>query len=290
MELPCPSSTCTFKTVKLEYDQAQEQLNLHARIDHSAAIAGGGGDSQRRPEKFHRPEISIDKSMEDWNEFLVTWEQYKEEYELEGSQLIRQLYACCSVEMKTSLSRITSGQQFKKTEKELLALMRQLAVRYQNPMVHVQEFLQQTQNSDSITRFKLIAGLADPEIKEDILSLEERSLDETVKAVEAKESGKLARQTLSATPGPSKMSNVKANPRIVQLPDPITFESYQVHRQHCSNCGKVGHTSQREDREKNCPAWDKICKSCNRKGHFQNVCRMKRKPFVGKTKKVADEC
>ena len=64
MELPCPSSTCTFKTVKLEYAQAQEQLELHARIDHSAAIAGGGGESQRRPEKFHRPEISIDKSME----------------------------------------------------------------------------------------------------------------------------------------------------------------------------------------------------------------------------------
>ena len=141
MELPCPSSTCAYKTVKLEYAQAQEQLELHARIDHSAAIAGGGGDSQRRPEKFHRPEISIDKSTEDWNEFLVTWEQYKEEYKLEGPQLIRQLYACCSVEMKTSLSRITSGQQFKKTEKELLELMRQLAVRYQNPMVHVQEFL-----------------------------------------------------------------------------------------------------------------------------------------------------
>ena len=146
---------------------------------------------------------------------MVTWEQYKEEYELEGPQLIRQLYACCSVEMKTSLSRITSGQQFKKTEKELLELMRQLAVRYQNPMVHVQEFLCQTQNqdegvrsfltrlrgvaarcnfsekcqdcnkaicySDSIIRFKLIAGLADPEIKEDILSLEEKSLDELLK-------------------------------------------------------------------------------------------------------------
>ena len=31
--------------------------------------------------------------------------------------------------------------------------------------------------SDSIVRFKLIAGLHDPEIKEDILSLEEKSLD-----------------------------------------------------------------------------------------------------------------
>ena len=47
--------------------------------------------------------------------------------------------------------------------------------------------------ADSIICFKLIAGLYDPEIKEDILSLEERTLDETVKTIEAKESGKLAR-------------------------------------------------------------------------------------------------
>ena len=44
-------------------------------------------------------------------------------------------------------------------------------------------------------RFKLTTGLYDTEIKEDILSLEEKSLDETVKAIEAKESRKQARQT-----------------------------------------------------------------------------------------------
>ena len=322
VKLPCPSSTCTFETVELDPAQAERQVNLHVKIDHAAAIAtASGGDGQKRPEKFPRPEISIDKSTEDWNEFLVTWEQYKEEYKLEGPGLIRQLYACCSEEMKTSLSRITSGQQFKKTEKELLLLMKQFAVRYQNPMVHVQEFLQQTQNqdegvrqfltrlrgvgarcnfsekcldcdkdisyADSIIRFKLIAGLADPEIKEDILSLEEKSLDDTVKAIEAKESGKHARQTIGTTAATGKVNVTKQ--KIVQLPDPITFESYQVHRVYCSNCGKVGHTSQKEDREKNCPAWNQICKACNRKGHFQNVCRMKKKQFVGKAKKVDED-
>ena len=40
---------------------------------------------------------------------------------------------------------------------------------------------------------KLIAGLYDTEVKEDILSAEDKPLDETVKAIEAKESGKLAR-------------------------------------------------------------------------------------------------
>ena len=324
VELPCPSSTCEFKTVKLEYAQAEKQLELHARLDHAVAMAAGG-DSHRKPEKFPRPEISIDKSTEDWHEFLVTWDQYKEEYQLSGRALIRQLYACCSEEMKTSLSRITSGKQFEKTEKELLELMKQLAVRYQNPMVHVQEFLRQNQNqdegvrhfltrlrgvaarcnfsekcencdrdisySDSIIRFKLVAGLADSEIKEDILSLDEKSLDETVKAIEAKVSGKLARQTLGAAAAPGKVAVTRqAGPRMIQVPDQYSrYETHQVHRQHCSNCGKTGHSSQRDDREKNCPAWDKICQACNRKGHFKNVCRMKKKPFVGKAKKVDDD-
>ena len=47
--------------------------------------------------------------------------------------------------------------------------------------------------ADSIICFKLIAGLYDPEIKEDILSLGERSLDEFVKYIEAKENEQQAR-------------------------------------------------------------------------------------------------
>ena len=117
----------------------------------------------------------------------------------------------------------------------LLKLIKQLAVRYQNPAVHVQEFLGLSQQqdegvrhyltrlrgtasrcnfvetcsapdcdnevsyADSIIRFKLIAGLCDSEIKEDILSSEDKSLDDTVKAIEAKESGKLARKTVGVT-------------------------------------------------------------------------------------------
>ena len=80
-------------------------------------------------------------SAEDWAEFEVTWEQYKEEYSLAGPALIRQLYACCADELKQGLSRLTGGGQFGLTETNLLKMIKQLAVRYQNPAVHVQEFL-----------------------------------------------------------------------------------------------------------------------------------------------------
>ena len=42
--------------------------------------------------------------------------------------------------------------------------------------------------ADSIIRFKLIASLSDTEIKEDVLSAEDKTFEETVKAIEAKES------------------------------------------------------------------------------------------------------
>ena len=78
----------------------------------------------------------------------MTWRQYKDEYKLSGSSLIRQLFASCSEELCHSLSRSTGGSHFNKSEKQLLELMKQLAVQYQNPAVHVQEFLRLVQQQD----------------------------------------------------------------------------------------------------------------------------------------------
>ena len=57
--------------------------------------------------------------------------------------------------------------------------------------------------TDAIIWFKLIARLYDTEIKEDILSLEEKSLDEN----EARERGKLTRQTLGTPATPAKIAS-----------------------------------------------------------------------------------
>ena len=157
VRLPCVAGgACNFMTVELEYAQAKELLDTHLRYAHPvAAGAGGGAGGNKKPEKFPRPEIKLDSSAEDWAEFKVTWTQYKEEYELAGAALIRQLYACCSEELRQSLSRSTGGKHFEKTEAELLALMKQLAVRYQNPAVHVQDFLSLTQSQDEGVRHYL---------------------------------------------------------------------------------------------------------------------------------------
>ena len=50
--------------------------------------------------------------------------------------------------------------------------------------------------SDNLIKFKLVSGLLDSEIKEDILGGDDKSLEETVKAIEAKESAKQAKVKL----------------------------------------------------------------------------------------------
>ena len=70
IQLDCPARDCDYKTQQLEYAQAKELLDIHVKVDHPTIPAGG--ENQRRPEKFPRPEISLDKSAEDWSEFKVT--------------------------------------------------------------------------------------------------------------------------------------------------------------------------------------------------------------------------
>ena len=122
----------------------------------------------------------------------------------------------------------------------------------------------------SMIRFKLIAGLYDSEIKEDILSAKDKTLEETVKQIEAKESGKVARKTVGASSVPN-------------VPSVKPVLSQQVVR--CSHCNRTGHGSSPQEREKKCPALNKSCGNCDRKGHFRAVCRSKPKQ-QGKSNEV----
>ena len=148
--------SCQYETQEQEFAQSKELLESHLKYAHPVQ---GGGNNDRKLEKFPRPEIKLESSAEEWSEFIVTWDQYKEEYQLGGPSLIRQLFACCSEELRHSLS----GTHFAKTEPQLLALIKQLAVRYQNPAVHVQEFLGLVQHQDEgvrhfVTRLRGVAA------------------------------------------------------------------------------------------------------------------------------------
>ena len=151
-----------------------------------------------KPEKFPRPNVGLDEPIEKWEDFSSSWQQYKEEYCLSGKKLTRQLIACCSPDLATSLSRVSGGKHFDLEETDILKQMKNLVVRFENPAVHVQTFFamhqqpedgvrhflarlrgfanhcefrvrcscaQEVSYADNDIKYKLVAGLVDEEIK-----------------------------------------------------------------------------------------------------------------------------
>jgi len=214
----------------------------------------------------------MDSSAEDWSKFEVS----------ENSTRRSTPWLALPSSGSSTPAAVTSSSRASQDPPEVGSSfrLRQLVVRYQNPAVHVQEFLTRLRGSasrcnfvenctaagcdsevsyaDSIIRFKLIAGLSEAKIKEDILSAEDRSLDETLKAIEAKENGKLV--------GVSEASKAAA----------VTTGAQPRNCDYCGRtCGSSASVS-RSSREKNCTAWGKVCSNCKQKGHFSAVCQKER--------------
>ena len=156
VSLSCPTGgSCDYMTEKLSVDHTLALLQMHERTTHgTGASSGSDGDAGRnsKPEKFPRPAIGLDEPVERWEDFKSAWEQYKDEYSLSGQRLTRQLVACCSSELSTSLSRATGGKHFTLQEDVLLLRMQELVVRFENPAVQVQTFLAINQHADEGVR------------------------------------------------------------------------------------------------------------------------------------------
>ena len=120
VKLKCPAGVaCTYVTEEVDSQTALALLPMHERAVNPAS--GGGGESTKanKPEKFPRPQIDQDSTAEAWDEFHTAWQQYKDEYSLSATTLNRQLYACCSQSLATSLSCTTSGKHFELGEEQL---------------------------------------------------------------------------------------------------------------------------------------------------------------------------
>ena len=289
VEIPCPAGgECTYVTPKLPAASAVELLAMHERIAHGS---NASAVVNVKPEKFPRPNVGLDEPIEKWEDFSSSWQQYKEEYCLSGKKLTRQLIACCSPDLATSLSRVSGGKHFDLDETDILKQMKNLVVRFENPAVHVQTFLAMHQQpeegvrhflarlrgvanhcefrvrcscthevsyADNVIKYKLVAGLVDEEIKEDVLGTTDLDLEATIKMIEGKEGAKKAKQSLSQsfTGQVSQVGKVKLRK--------------------CTHCGRSGHQGSSTDREKHCPAYDKTCNNCGKKGHFRKKCLSKK--------------
>ena len=273
LELECQVPGCSWKTPSLDPAVGIRMLQLHVDGVHAASVNSDGGSlAVSKAEKVPRPVVKMDMGEDDYLYFESRWESYKRATGLKDAQLIRdQLLAACSEDLSRDLFRLVGSAIQLLTEEKLLKKIKELAVRPQNNLINVvkllgleqerdepiknflarlkgaanvckltvkctaQECREDVSYSDQVVLHALVRGLADEEIREEVLaSCEEKSLDDTVKLVEAKEAGRRSAKHLGA----SDLASSEVNKMTAYKKE----QSQQVKdQQKCDYCGKKGH-------------------------------------------------
>ena len=86
-------------------------------------------------EKVKRPVISTAGTSEEWVYFESRWSDYIEATKIAGRDKVVQLIECCDEQLRKDLTRSAGGSLTNKTEQEVLAAIKKLAVREENTMV-----------------------------------------------------------------------------------------------------------------------------------------------------------
>ena len=132
--------------------------------------------------------------------------------------------------------------------------------------------------TEQIIRDVITRGLADSEIQLDLLGdkNQDMSLEDVLKFVEAKESGKRSARRLFEAHG----INASRSQYHRQKQDAFKPFREESNDEPCNYCGKRGHgrNAAPKVRKAQCPAYSKKCDNCHRPNHFATVCRSKAKP------------
>ena len=117
------------------------------------------------------------------------------------------------------------------------------------------------------------------------------SLEDMLKFVEAKESGKRSASRLLDPPSVSAASSTyrRSKQREIKGKQPDTRDRTPVI---CSYCGGKGHGRRApiHTRRNECPAYDHTCSHCSKKHHFEGVCLSKDNPNPPRNSTVVSAC
>ena len=322
--IPCPAAGCqvTFRD-DLDATVLLSLIQIHERTAHPTDQNNPGAHNTKA-EKVRRPMISSSGTTEEWQYFLTRWNEYKLATRLAGHDIVLQLLECADDSLRRDLIR-AYGSLANETEENALEAIKTLAVKPENILVARAQLHNMHQDrdesarsfcarlrgqagvcnftkskkctcsqdiqidySEEIIRDALIRGISDEDIKLEILGQDQQNitLDETLKMIEAKESGKRSAgmlsnaSTNSATSDSKESSNAtssyrKANNNRYKLPSkPINKNQLT-----CSHCGRKGHGDGKfqPERKKSCPAYNHQCSKCGFSHHFEQVCRSRQK-------------
>ena len=230
----CSITGCNFSTGENDAAIVVELLKLHA-LGH-AATAPAPDANRQKPPKLNRPTIVKGLSEEEWNTVSKKWEIFKSSTNIPAAQVSTQLWQCCDEELTSELFRDVPDISTI-SEDNLLKSIKQLAVLSVAACVRKTELFSMRQDrgqpirsfaanvrgkahtcsfskkcgtptcaspvdyTDDIVKYVLLAGVADEEIKRDVLGLgsdlDLKSLNDTISLIESKE---MAARAMSSTP------------------------------------------------------------------------------------------
>ena len=127
----CPIENCEYQTPDVDPEVAAALIAAHATIHsspHSIVPVA-------KAEKVKHPCISSSGTTEDWQYFRSRWNDYVRAMKLSGTDRVIQLLECCDDQLQRDLTQNAGGTLTGKTEDEVLAAMKTLAVREENVMV-----------------------------------------------------------------------------------------------------------------------------------------------------------
>ena len=114
------------------------------------------------------PEIKMDSSQLEFDQFVFEWQRYKMHYRFQDDQASTNLFFCCSTDLRQHIRTKQSclGPMDNWKETELLRLIQEIATSKISPIVHIQEFMQMKQNPsekcrDYLRRLQIKASCCD---------------------------------------------------------------------------------------------------------------------------------
>ena len=224
---------CTFSTGDIDPAVAAALLIVHNNV-HTAAAP----PTRQKAPKIDRPIISGGSSEETWNAFYARWQLFKQGTALTPAEVTRQLFGCCDESLGNDILRGSNINIASTTEDILLNLIKRLAVIPVATSVRRADLLSMKQRdgenarsfyarikgkaatcaytvkcssqtctqdvnfTDVIVKDVMIAGIADDEVKREVLGwheLDDRSPEETVTFFESKEMARDALNKHSST-------------------------------------------------------------------------------------------
>ena len=186
----------------------------------SAHVTTHSRDTSAKVEKVKRPTISTAGFSEEWAYFKTRWDDYKTATKVTGAECVVQLLECCDETLRKDLTRSAGGSLTSKSEAEVLSAIRTLAVREEKTMVAknfgaclrgqagVCKFIipcpsctADVNYTDEILRDLVTRNISDSEVQLDLLgdSNQNMTLEEVLKFIEAKETGKCSASRLLHT-------------------------------------------------------------------------------------------